>query len=241
VLEVTPHISRDGRVLMKVMPKVSTGRINPDTELPEEKTSQVESNVYLEDGQGIVIGGLIQENDSNLQSKIAFLGDLWLIGALFQRRQIDKGRTEIVVALVPHVQPTCCSAVSLRDEQDLSRCQTSLFDGPLARIPRPFDAQLPDCLRTPPYPWEETIEPPPGATIVGDGGVIERLPQSAPTVAEPPSGDCELTVPEASATGVDNPDSSCSKAGPYESQPAAWSPSYRVSRLPPTSVDRRHY
>lgn len=241
VLEVTPHISRDGRVLMKVMPKVSTGRINPDTELPEEKTSQVESNVYLEDGQGIVIGGLIQENDSNIQSKIAFLGDLWLIGALFQRRQIDKGRTEIVVALVPHVQPTCCSEVSLRNEQDLSRCQTSLFDGPLVRVPRPFDAQLPDCLRMPPYPWEESIESPPGATIVGEGGVIERLPQSAPTAAEPLLHDHEFVVPDESPAGVGVLNSSASNGPRYESQPAAWSPSYRVSRLPPTSVDRRPY
>ena len=69
VLTVTPRISRDGRILLKVKPEVSTGQINPETGLPEEDTSEVETNLLLDDGQGIVIGGLIQERDINTEGR----------------------------------------------------------------------------------------------------------------------------------------------------------------------------
>ena len=76
VLEVTPHISRDNRVLMRVRPEVSDGRINPTTLLPEEETSELETNVLLWDGQGVVIGGLIQERKIETQQKLAVMGSL---------------------------------------------------------------------------------------------------------------------------------------------------------------------
>lgn len=147
VLMVTPHISRDGRVLMTVKPKVSSGHIRPDTELPEEKTSEVESNVLLEDGQGIIIGGLIQEKDSNTQSKIPILGDLWLVGLLFQKRNVEKYRAETIIALVPRIQPLCGSCAA--DDLDVQRCQTPLFDQQFNRIERPWAARLPDALAPP--------------------------------------------------------------------------------------------
>ncbi len=87
ILNVTPQITPDNKVLMKVKPEVSTGQINPDTKLPDSKTTQVETSVLLPDGHGIVIGGLIQEEDIENQAKIPFLGDIWIIGWLFQHRE----------------------------------------------------------------------------------------------------------------------------------------------------------
>ena len=150
ILTVTPHIARDGRVWMKVMPKVSTGRINPQTQLPEEKTSQVTSQVLLDDNQGIIIGGLIQEKDSTDVQKFPILGDIWLVGSLFQRRKVEKFRTETVIALVPHVQPFNC-AVAERDRVDLLRCQTPLLqpNERLDPVPRPWEPQPPSPFRPP--------------------------------------------------------------------------------------------
>jgi type II secretory pathway component GspD/PulD (secretin) len=148
VLTVTPHISRDNRVLMQVEPKVSSGRINPETELPEEETTEVRTNVLLEDGQGMVVGGLIKETDSNIQSKILCLGDLWLIGKLFQRRQVEKKRSEIIVALVPYVLPLNAE-VEARTATEMMRSQTPLLHGNLETFPRPWEPSLPDAVHSP--------------------------------------------------------------------------------------------
>jgi type II secretory pathway component GspD/PulD (secretin) len=148
VLEVTPRIGRDGRVLLQVKPKVSKGEINPETLLPEEETTEVETKVLLENGQGVVIGGLIQEKDSDIQSKVPCLGDLWVIGRLFQKRQRVKERTELVVTLVPHVVE-CGGLLDERNIVDAERSQAPLFQGPLNQYPRPWEAVMPDAIHNP--------------------------------------------------------------------------------------------
>jgi len=105
VLRVTPRISRDGRVLMQIRPEVSSGNVNQLTGLPEEVTTEVQTDVLLSSGHGTVIGGLIQENDDDVVNKYLGLGDLPYIGLLFQRRQKIKRRQETIIALIPHVLP----------------------------------------------------------------------------------------------------------------------------------------
>ncbi len=143
VLTVTPHISRDSQVVMRVRPEVSSGQINTDTALPEEETTEVETDVLLRDGLGMVIGGLIQEKDSNLQSKIPLLGDIWLIGKLFQRRELVKRRSEIIITLIPRVLPYPPD-YETQDLLETSRAETPLLHGPLCRYPRPWEPGLPD-------------------------------------------------------------------------------------------------
>ena len=142
VLDVTPHISRDNQVVLRVKPKVSGGQINSDR-LPEEETTEVETDVLLMDGQGMVIGGLIQETDSNVQSKIPLLGDIWLIGRLFQRRELEKRRNEIIITLIPRVLPYL-PEYELQDQLETTRAATPLLHGPLCRFPRPWEPSLPD-------------------------------------------------------------------------------------------------
>ncbi len=148
VLTVTPRISRDGHILLNVKPEVSGGAINPDTELPEEETTEVQTDVLLRDAQGMVIGGLIQEQDRNTQSKIPIVGDIKFIGKLFQKRTIEKKRSEIIVALMPRILPYDANYQQLASDE-LSRVQTPLFYGPLIRLPRPWEPMLPDVIDNP--------------------------------------------------------------------------------------------
>ena len=151
VLTVTPRITRDGRVLMRIKPEVSTGQVSPDTGLPSEETTEVETDIILSDGQGMVIGGLIQEQDSNIQTKVPWLGDLPYVGILFQRRQVQKTRSEIVVTLVPRIQPYS-PIVHDREHSQFLRTQEPLTVGPLDLHPRPYEARLPDTFRNPRRP-----------------------------------------------------------------------------------------
>jgi len=178
VLTMTPHVTRDGRVLMRIKPEVSEGQVDPDTGLPAEDTVEVETDVLLNNGQGLVIGGLIQEVDSNVQSKIPLLGDIPYAGVLFQKRQLIKSRSEIIVTLIPHVMPYTSIDIAHNDHKML-RTQQPLLSPPLNRFPRPYEAQLPDTFTnpTPVFPGLHYRH------AINSGAVAEVSP--LPTVIEP--------------------------------------------------------
>jgi type II secretory pathway component GspD/PulD (secretin) len=104
VLSVKPVITRDGNVLMEVMPKVSGGKITANG-FPEEETTEVTTTILMPDGGGVVIGGLIREDNIHNHAMIPGLGQIPYIGRLFQRRSDECRRNELVVALVAHVMP----------------------------------------------------------------------------------------------------------------------------------------
>ncbi|MCA9140373.1 MAG: hypothetical protein KDB00_26560 [Planctomycetales bacterium] len=102
VLEVTPVITQDGNILMTVLPKVSGGKIT-ESGFPEEDTTQVSTTVLMPDGSGLVIGGLIRENDSDTTAVVPKLGKIPVIKHLFNKRATENRRNELVVALVTHI------------------------------------------------------------------------------------------------------------------------------------------
>jgi type II secretory pathway component GspD/PulD (secretin) len=149
VLNVTPTISRDGQILMQVKPEVSNGRINPTSGLPEEETTEVETTVLLQDGKGMVIGGLIQETDRDSQSKVPVLGDIWGVGHLFRRKSTAKVRSEIIVALMPRVVPYCYDDQA-REDFELEKVHTPLLENGLFRRDRThLEPELPDAYLNP--------------------------------------------------------------------------------------------
>ena len=88
-------------MLLHVRPEVSKGDVDPETGLPESDTAELETDVMLADGQGMIIGGLIKENDTTTQAKVPYLGNIKGIGLLFRHTEVTKERVEIIVALVP--------------------------------------------------------------------------------------------------------------------------------------------
>jgi type IV pilus assembly protein PilQ len=177
VLTVTPRVTRDGRVLMRIKPEVSTGLVSPETGLPSEETTEVETDVMLSDGHGMVIGGLIQERDLNIQSKIPWLGDLPYVGILFQKRRVEKIRSEIIVTLVPHIQPYT-PIVADRENHQLMKTLEPLTVGPLDRFHRPYEAQLPDTFTNPRRPLMTLLQPLPP---------VEETSNSHPSAQRPKS------------------------------------------------------
>ena len=159
VLTLTPRISRDNRVMLHIKPEVSSGKVSADTGLPEEETTELETDVLLDDGQGMVIGGLIQEKDSTVQSKIPLLGDIWLVGKLFQRSQIIKKRSEIIIAIVPHVVPYT-PGYEDRHQVEVARATTPLLECGLERLERPWEPVLSESLRNPRVVRLPSILPP---------------------------------------------------------------------------------
>lgn len=150
VLNVTPYVGPDGRILMKVNPEISDGRLNLETELPDETITTVDSTVVLRDGMGMVIGGLIREDDDDRRSKTPGLGETWMINRLFQLVRHERQRREVIVALMPRIVIDGCPAHPDEPEQ-LDRVNQDLFYGPLKRNPRPWEPELPEVRYRPPH------------------------------------------------------------------------------------------
>lgn len=151
LLTVTPTITADGQIVMKVHPKVSAGDINPTTTLPEEETTEVDTSIMVPDGHGVIIGGLLQEQDVEHQTKVRFLGDIWLLGRLFQRRSVERERTEVVVALLPRIVPLGNCPIP-PEQVELQRISAPLVTPTLHSAPRPWEPKLPDAVHNPIWP-----------------------------------------------------------------------------------------
>ena len=104
-LRVKPQISENGTVKMAIFQEVSSvqpGSVNSATGLITNKRS-IESNVLVEDGSIIVLGGLLQDEYSGNQDKVPGLGDVPVFGNLFKSESRSRKKTNLMVFLRPVV------------------------------------------------------------------------------------------------------------------------------------------
>ena len=102
-LRVRPQVSENGTVKLQIFQEVSSiqdDRIATGIILNKRN---VESNVIVEDGQIIVLGGLIGDNYTDASSRIPLLGDLPLIGGLFRYSNKSRTRSNLMVFIRPSV------------------------------------------------------------------------------------------------------------------------------------------
>lgn len=103
-LRVTPQITPDGDVIMKLEVKKDQARLNELTralELVQKKI--VETQVLVENGGTIVIGGIYTQIDTNTLEKVPGLGDIPVLGNLFRSRGRSSVKTELLVFITPRL------------------------------------------------------------------------------------------------------------------------------------------
>jgi len=95
-----PRIT-DDTVTLRVHPVVSTvsGFTGANRDIPITATREAESVIRLKDGESFAIGGLIREEDIRIMTKVPLLGDLPLLGKLFQHKNNSKKRSEVTIFL----------------------------------------------------------------------------------------------------------------------------------------------
>jgi len=119
ILEVTPSINSDGLVIMDVKPEITnaladTIKISETVDATIFATRSANCRVAVPNGQTVVIGGLMEDNETENTEKIPLLGDLPLLGGLFKRTVINKQKTELLIFLTPQV------AVNIEDLDNIS-------------------------------------------------------------------------------------------------------------------------
>ena len=110
-LQVTPQISPDGHIKLKLKPEVSNiiDYIGSDeNRRPITSTRTAETEVIIKDGMTVVIAGLVKESDATTDKKIPWLGDLPLLGKLFSSRQVGtdeepREKTDLLVFVTARI------------------------------------------------------------------------------------------------------------------------------------------
>jgi pilus assembly protein CpaC len=107
-LSFAPTLSPDGTIHLKVKPEVSTLDYSNTITLsgfllPAISTRRVESDMSLADGQTFAIAGLVDNRVTEVMSKIPGIGDIPILGHLFQSKSLNKSKNELLVIVTPHI------------------------------------------------------------------------------------------------------------------------------------------
>ncbi len=101
-LEVTPQITPDDRILMDlIISKDAVGEIINN--IPTINTNQLETQVLVNNGETIVLGGIFQSEDITQIDKTPFFGDLPVIGRLFRRTTHTEDKSELLIFITPRL------------------------------------------------------------------------------------------------------------------------------------------
>jgi type IV pilus assembly protein PilQ len=101
-LEVTPQITPEGNIIMDV--KINKDSLGALTALGREiNVKEVKTQVLVENGGTVVIGGIYEQQSNDTVTKVPFLGDVPYLGNLFKTKTQDSQRTELLVFLTPKV------------------------------------------------------------------------------------------------------------------------------------------
>lgn len=103
ILRYTPRINADGTITATIHTEVSTPQYVEDLKAYQFNTRSADTVVTVKDGEPMVIGGLIGAEEGKNISKIPFLGDLPILGALFTNHKKSKSESELMIFLTAHV------------------------------------------------------------------------------------------------------------------------------------------
>jgi type IV pilus assembly protein PilQ len=99
-LEVTPQITPDDRVNLNVdiskdnFVDATSGLLN---------VKQVKTQVLLDNGETVVIGGIYEQDKLDAVTKVPFFGDIPLLGWLFKNKEVKDNKTELLIFLTPKI------------------------------------------------------------------------------------------------------------------------------------------
>ncbi|AJW43520.1 MULTISPECIES: type II secretion system secretin GspD [Ralstonia] len=175
-LRVKPQITDGGLVKMQIFQESSAvvnGTQNA-VQGPTTNVRSIETNVLANDGQIVVLGGLLEDNYQDGEQKVPGLGDIPILGALFRSETKQRKKTNLLVFLRPIILRTAEATGALSDNRyNYMRETQQGFVSP-NWLPTTSDKD------TPVLPAPETVRPAPN---YGDVSVV---PKSAPGVQVPP-------------------------------------------------------
>jgi type IV pilus assembly protein PilQ len=102
-LDVTPSITPEGKVQMNLQIKNdSIGGVTPTGQYTINK-NEINTNVLVENGETVVLGGIFEQQTINQQTKVPFLGDIPYLGRLFRKDVKSDNKSELLIFVTPRI------------------------------------------------------------------------------------------------------------------------------------------
>lgn len=125
-LDITPWTGGNGEITLSIMPEVSNiSELDRETGMPVLSTRRAQTTVRVKDGETIVIGGLTQRQEYQTRTKIPLLGDLPILGSLFQGTKTNRINSELPIFVTPHV---LTDQGRLKDEAQEQRIRQKMLE-----------------------------------------------------------------------------------------------------------------
>jgi len=180
ILRVKPQISENGLVKMQIYQEVSNVASQVPNQGPILNKRDIETNVIVDDGQTLVLGGLIENAYKDSTSGIPWLSDIPIIGALFRYDNSARTKTNLLVFLRPYV---------LRDkgqDQEITASRMQFMEDKQAQF-KPSTILLPKQDQP---KLSDVIAPlvAPGTPIPPSAPIIPGAPAPAPVAPTSPTG-----------------------------------------------------
>lgn len=133
MLRIRPQISDSGSITLKVVQEVSSVDSSIDTKGAglATKVRQIDTKVLVDDGQTVVLGGLIEEKVNGSKYKVPLLGDVPWVGGLFRYETQDHQKVNLMVFLRPTILRDAKSSQALSSERyEYLRAEQGRFGTP---------------------------------------------------------------------------------------------------------------
>jgi len=104
ILRIKPTINSRGLLTLDIAQEVSTSTSTDPTNLtPTILTRKVQTSVVAADGQTVVLGGIMQENNTGGSTKVPWVGDIPVLGFFFRKDTTKKDKTELIILISPRI------------------------------------------------------------------------------------------------------------------------------------------
>ena len=124
ILRVLPSVDGQGRIMLSIHPEVSTGRVEDG--IPNQVTTEVTTQMLVEDGQTVFIGGLIRRSLDQNREGVPVLGDIPIVGRVFSNKSSTSTNTETVVMITPRIVENHKNVVNAQEKARSIRIENKL-------------------------------------------------------------------------------------------------------------------
>ena len=106
IFDVTPHVNNAGFVTVDVQPKITAiigTVVVENTSLPQLSNESTKTRVMIKSGETLVIAGLVKDQLTDTKKKLPLLGDVPVLGLIFQKSEKTNTKTDLMIFITPHI------------------------------------------------------------------------------------------------------------------------------------------
>lgn len=102
-LQVTPQITPDDRIIMDLTVNKDSANFDPRFPVPGVDTREISTQVLVDNGETVVLGGIYEQTSQHNVNRIPFFGDLPVLGHLFRDKSIADEKSELLIFVTPKI------------------------------------------------------------------------------------------------------------------------------------------